>query len=466
MSSSIAALRPKKEPKPHQVSTVGFLLGNTVGFNLSACGSGKTLPTVLSIKLLYEAGKEQKIMVVAPLSVIRATWADHLEEFAPDIPLMLMDDSNKRAKQSEQLKEFRGIVLINPDGVKGVYHSLVNWKPGLIVIDELAGYYRNYGTDRWKAMNLLKTFTRPALWAFTGTPITNHIMDAYAQILLVNPGRLPRKRDSSKVVGYKEFRDMLCFQPYPGVWIPKDGAIERVYEMMQPAIRFTREQVMSEIKEPIRLRKSIPLTPEQKKALKDMVTNGKTQYGDQIISAKETRALVTKLCQISTGTIYDSKGNEVELPYGPRLEALLDLHVEVEYSPIIVAAPFIHTINRLNRDLTSKGKKVAIIYGDVSSNEREDIIQRFQKKELDYLICHPKTLAHGVTLTASHTVCWFGPLYDLELYAQLNDRVFRFGQEGQPLTVELCSTEAEAKVYASLRNKEQLAGKFLDLFGG
>ena len=104
--------------------------------------------------------------------------------------------------------------------------------------------------------------------------------------------------------------------------------------------------------------------------------------------------------------------------------------------------------------------------GETPPAAREEIVQRFQKGELDYLLCHPKTLAHGVTLTASHTICWFGPLYDLELYAQLNDRIFRFGQEGQPLIVELCSVESEAKVYTSLRNKEQLAMKFLDLFGG
>ena len=95
---------------------------------------------------------------------------------------------------------------------------------------------------------------------------------------------------------------------------------------------------------------------------------------------------------------------------------------------------------------------------------RKQIVADFQAGKYDFLICHPETLAHGVTLTASHTVCWFGPIYDLELYAQLNDRIFRYGQENQPLVVEFCSTEAEARVYASLRSKERLSTKFLELF--
>lgn len=465
MGSSIAALKPKKEPMPHQIQTEVFLLSNKLAYNLSACGSGKTLPTVRAIKALYEHGAEQRILVVAPLSVIRATWLDHLEEHAPDIPLLLMDVSTRRKKQAAELGKFNGVVIINPDAIAGVHPTLVDWRPGLIVVDELAGYYRNFGTRRWKALSTLKHLTQPAFWAFTGTPITNHIMDAYAQCLLVNPSKMPRTRTGC-VVGYKQFRDMLCMQPYPNVWVPKPDAVDKVHSAMQPAIRFTREQVMSSIKEPIRLRKQIALTPEQQKALDDMIRDGRAQFGGSVIQTKAMRALIIKLTQITTGTVYGSKGEVIELPYSPRLQALIDLHEEVEYSPLIVAAPFIHTINRLERDLLSRKSRVAVIIGSTAPSARREIVERFQRKELDFLICHPETLAHGVTLTASHTVCWFGPLYDLELYAQLNDRIFRFGQTGQPLVVEFCSTEAESRVYASLRNKERLAVKFLDLFGG
>lgn len=465
MSSSIAALtRPTIVPKPHQIQTVGFMLEHKRAFNLSACGSGKTLPSVQSLQLLFGHGAVKRILVVAPLSVIRATWVDHLERFAEGTPVMLLDVARKRKKQGQELQLFNGIAIINPDGLASMFHELKAWCPKLVVIDELAGYYRNCRTNRWKAMAALLHLCQSACWAFTGTPITKNILDSYAQILLVNPSQLPQRR-SGGPISFIAYRDMLCNQPYPGVWVPKKDALERVYGFMQPAIRFTRQQVMGDIKEPIRLRKDVGLSPEQQKMLKEMVDHGKAAYGDQVIKGAEAQALMTKLLQITLGTVYDAKGGEVELPYSPRLQALLDLYEEVECTPVIVTAPFISTINRLGRDLTAKGHKVAVIIGEVTPKARLEIVERFQRGELDFLLCMAKTLAHGVTLTKSSTICWFGPIYDLELYAQLNDRIFRYGQEAQPLVVEFCSTPAEARVYTSLRGKEQLAGKFLDLFG-
>lgn len=462
----VAPLVEKQEivPRDHQWESLEFLLANRRLFNLSACGSGKTLPAVMAIQALYAGDAVRRFLAIAPLSVIRATWVDHMERFAPDVPVTLLDVASKRRKTAKDLEGFEGVVLVNPDGMKTIFHELKDWKPELIVIDELAGYYRNTRTDRWKSLAALDALCKPAMWGFTGTPVTNDLMDAYAQIMLVNPGMLPRT-SNGRPISFLAFRDMLCVQPYPSVWVPKKDALDRVYKMMQPAVRFTREQVMSDLKEPIRLRKDIPLTPEQKKLHAAMVAQGKAQYGDQTIKGTEAQALATKLTQIATGSVYDSKGEPLHIPIGPRIEALFDLRREVENTPLIVAVPFVHVARRLEEEIAGRGYAVEVIIGEVKPGERGDIVERFQAGKVDFLLCHPKTLAHGVTLTRSHTIVWFGPLYDLELYAQLNDRIFRYGQKEQPLIVEFCSTPGEARIYSALRNKERLAGNFLALFG-
>lgn len=464
MTSLVAALKPKKIPKPHQVETELFLLANKRCYNLSDCGTGKTLPACRAIRLLFNYPAERRILVIAPLSVLPTTWADELEEHAPDVPTLWLDMSHNRAKRKAQLPGFEGVVLINPDGLMSCWHELVAWKPGLVVIDEVAGYYRNCRTTRWKSAATLISKCDPAVWGFTATPVTNSILDSFAQILLINPKMMPRKRDGSWVK-FTQFRDMLCNQPYSGVYVPKPEGLQRVSDWMQPALRFRRADVMKDVKEPIRIKKKVPLTPEQDKLFKQMVAAGKAQYGSQEIKAAEAQALVTKLAQIATGSVYTADGSVVEVPYAPRFDALVDLFQEVSCTPIIVSAPFIHTIHRLEADLKKKGYRVAVIIGDTGQTVRKQIVRDFQDGQYDFLVCHPKTLSHGVTLTASSTVCWFAPLYDLEIFAQLNDRITRYGQEGQPLQVEFFSTEAEAKVYQSLHSKERLAGKFLNLFG-
>lgn len=464
MNSITKLMRPKIVPKPHQWVTAEFLLANERCYNLSACGSGKTLGCILALIMLWQHHKESRIVVVAPLSVIGATWMDHMEEFAPDIPVMRLDNSANRRRIARDILTFKGVVLINPDGIQSLWHELKAWNPGLIIIDELAGYYRNYSTNRWKAMAALLHQCKPAVWAFTGTPVTKNIMDAYAQCLLVNPSRLPPTRNG-RTIKYVQLRDILMYNPVAHVWLPKDGALERVQDIMQPAIRFSRADVMSDIKTPILIRKQVALTTEQKNLIQALVAQGKAQFGGATIGAKEAMTLITKVCQIALGEVYDSKGNAVMVPSKPRVDALMDLFEEGEEQPLIVAVPYIPAMVALKEILLSKGAVVEIIYGDVKPKERQEIIRRFQLGEIDFLLCHPKTLAHGVTLTASSTVVWYGPHYDLELYAQLNDRVFRYGQEGQPLIVELSSTPIENKIYAVLRGKEEMSGSFLQMFG-
>lgn len=459
----VADLKQPITPLPHQWATVEFLLSNKRAFNLSSCGSGKTLPSVLSIKALYEGGAENVILVVAPLSVLGATWLEHLADFAPGVPVLDLSNNTKRRKLLEQNKDFKGVVLINPDGVKTVFHELVALRPGIVVIDELAGYYRTCTTARWKAMAALLELVRAKIWAFTGTPITKNVMDFYAQTLLVNPNKLPRK-SNGRPVSYKVMRDILMTSVGPYNWVPKADAMARVHGMMQPAIRFSRADVMGDILTPIRLRKDIALTEEQTKLLQELSAAGTVKHGTGTISAKEAMAYITKATQIILGAVYDSAGRVQEVDSGPHLQALLDLQEEVEYTPIIVAVPYIEVMHKLADKLRAKGNRVAVIYGDVKPEARLAIIAEFQRGELDFLLAIPKTLSHGVTLTKSHTVCWYGPIYDLELYAQLCDRIFRFGQKDQPLIVEFCSTTVERKMYANLHGKEKFSFSFLELF--
>lgn len=464
MTSIARLMQEEITPLPHQLVSMEFLLSNTRAYNLSSCGSGKTLGCVLALRELFLAQLETRVVVIAPVSVIPATWVDHMERFAPEVPVLMLNKSTTRRKLAKDILTFKGVVLINPDGVEAVIHELVAWMPGLLVIDELSGYYRNYKTNRWKATSFLVYRARPAIWAFTGTPITKNLMDAYAQCLLVNPQMFPPTR-SGKPMKYVEFRDMLMTNPVAHIWLPKTGAIDRVKEIMQPAIRFTREQVMKDIMTPIIIRKQIPLSKEQEQLLKVMSELGKAQYGNAHISAKEARTLITKALQICMGDVYSTSGEAIPVPAGPRFQALMDMFDEVEQTPLIVAVNFIHCLLSLAEKIRLQGYRVAVIYGKTPAKERGDIIKAFQAGEIDFLLAHPQTLAHGVTLTRSSTVVWYGPIYDLELYAQLNDRIFRYGQTGQPLIVEFESTAIERRVYASLKGKQELSGSFLELFG-
>jgi SNF2 family DNA or RNA helicase len=319
-------------------------------------------------------------------------------------------------------------------------------------------------TNRWNALAGLISKYQIPVWPMTGTPLPKGLCDAYAQLMLVAPERLPQRR-SGRAVLFTGFRDMLHTQPYPNVWKPKPGALEQVYAMMQPAVRFTRAQVMAELDEPIRLRREVPLSSDQKRMLAELQAGGKSQHGDATVKGADAQALATKIVQVACGAVYAQEGKIAYPAATARMEAVKQILTEAN-SPIILAVPFIHVTHML-REIAEKDKlRVGVIVGETNPNERTNIVHQFQNGELDILICHPKTAAHGLTLTRSHTIVWYAPLYDLELYAQFNDRISRFGQKEKPCIVELFSTPLEAKIYNCVRNKEVLQGKFLSFFEG
>ena len=59
--------------------------------------------------------------------------------------------------------------------------------------------------------------------------------------------------------------------------------------------------------------------------------------------------------------------------------------------------------------------------------ERTQIVDDFQKGYYDTIVGHPRSMAHGLTMTAGTATIWPSPISDLELYVQGSRRVYRIG---------------------------------------
>ena len=464
--------------KPHQWQTRDFLLANFHNYNLSEMGTGKTLGEVLALRELYLHDAVRRILVIAPLSVLGCVWEPHLRDFAPEVPRLILNNASKRGKLMGAAGN--GVVVINPDGVVSLASEIHAWKPQLIVIDEIAGYYRNMrGTakkiagrkqasqnQRWAALaGIIHAGKNPVpCWPMTGTPTPKGLMDVYAQVMLVTPWRLPLGRNRQPI-RFTALREMLHYQPYPNVWAPKPGAMERVMDMMQPAIRFTRRQVMAELPEALQQRRKVELTKDQARMIEELKANAKTAYGETIIKGVNASALATKITQIACGAVYGQDREIARPSAGPRVAEVCDI-LEQAGAPVILAVPYIHVAHMLVEMFRERKLRAECILGETRPDERTRLVQSFQSGEIDVLVMHPKTAAHGLTLTRAHTVVWYAPFDDAELYEQLNARITRYGQTEQPCVVELYATPAERIVHDRNRGKCALQGTFLEFFEG
>jgi SNF2 family DNA or RNA helicase len=246
-------------------------------------------------------------------------------------------------------------------------------------------------------------------------------------------------------------------------WFPKPTARQDVFEALQPAIRFSKDECL-DLPEVLYQTREIPLTPQAAryyKALKEeMLINA---AGEQI-SAVNAAARLSKLLQVSGGAVYSDTHEVVEFDVKPRLNALLEVLEETEHK-VLVFVPFTHTIEMLSRFLTDNNITNEVINGSVSGNERTRIVNKFQSTpEPRVLVIQPQAASHGVTLTAANTIVFWSPVMSVETYLQCVARIDRMGQKNRMTVVHLQGSEVEKKMYRMLQSKVDSHEKLIDLY--
>jgi SNF2 family DNA or RNA helicase len=320
-------------------------------------------------------------------------------------------------------------------------------------VDE-ATHYKNAQTKRWKTLNKLLT-DQTWLWMMTGTPAAQSPLDAYGIAKLVNPVAVPRF--------FGSFRDMVMYKVTNFKWKPKETATETVYNALQPAIRFTKEECL-DLPDMVYVKREVELTRQQKKYYKELKDKLVLQTAGEEVTAPNAAINMSKLLQISSGAVYTDNGEALEFDIKNRYKVLREA-IDESSKKVLVFVPFKHTIDILTDKLLKDGIPTEIIRGDVSAPKRTDIFHRFQTTPNPrVLVIQPQAAAHGVTLTAANTVVWWGPTSSLETYAQANARVHRSGQDHKCTVVQLQGSAVEKRVYTLLDNRIDVHTKMIDLY--
>ena len=428
------------KPMAHQVDTASFLTVNRKAFVFNDPGTGKTLAALWAADYLMSRGLVRRVLILCPLSIMHAAWMSDLNNSIIHRSAIIAHHP-QAAKRIEMIQSDYEFVICNYDGLNLIADEInADGRFDLVIVDE-ANAYKTMTTKRWKT---LKSIVRPDtyLWMMTGTPASQSPADAYGLAKLVNPQGVPQF--------FTSWRDQVMHKITMFKWAPKPTAKDDVFNALQPAIRFTKEQCL-DLPPVITMVREVPLTPQQTKyynLLKDQMlvhTAGTT------ITAVNAAAGVSKLLQISCGAAYTDEKEVVEFDAAPRLGVLEEILEETERK-VIIFAMFRSTIDAIHAHLTKKGLKVEVIHGGVSATKRADIIQRFQTQpDPRLLVMQPQATAHGITLTAADVVVFYGPLMSVEQYIQCIARADRKGQNSDKVTVlHIQGSPIERKMFKAL----------------
>jgi len=439
------------KPFDHQKITSEFLSINHKAFCFNEAGTGKTSSIIWAADYLMNLNKIKKVLVICPLSIMYSAWqGDIFNTAIHRTTAVAYGSADKRRKLIHNNYDF---TIINFDGVGVVQEDIKEADYDLIVIDE-ANAYKSVSTTRWKTINkIIKPHTM--LWLLTGTPASQSPEDAYGLARLVCPDNVPKFKTA--------WRDKVMHQITRFKWVPKKEAKEEVFRVLQPAIRFAKNDCL-DLPDVMYQTRYVALTPQVEKYYEALKKQMLIETSGHQVTAVNAAAGLNKLLQISGGAVYtDSKG-VIEFDISPRLNALMET-IEQTEQKLLIFVPYRHTIVVVTNFLKKNNLSYDVIHGDVSARKRADIINQFQTSDDPrILVIQPQAASHGVTLTRADTVVFWSPVMGVETYLQCIARMDRVGQKNKMTVVHLQGSDVEKRMYKVLQGKVDQHTALVDLY--
>lgn len=463
-------------PRDNQLHTAAFGTLHQRAFILSEMRTGKTGGAIWAAEYLIQHGFAKRVLVVCLKTTMHVVWQQALFEIVPHRTVAVLHGT--REKRRELLARGDEICIVNHDGLMVFSEETQKGKTVQIDCKELKGLFDliifdeadvlgNHRTKMYKALQSL-LLPETWLWLLTGTPIPTQYIDAWGLLTLVCK-KLP-------VRSWTQFRELVMVKMTQFKWRNREGARQLLFDLMQPAIRFTQAECFD--LPPVQdIFRECEMSAEQKKLYKEMQRAGRLQRSQEEsqVAAANAAVKVAKLLQISSGAVRDENGAKIQIDSTPRLQALLSIFHELGVCPegeckqTAVFMPYKYIMEDVEAFLVKKHFRCVLINGDTPDWKRREVLREFSSdykgtKNYDVLIAHPEVVAHGVDLTASESIIWYAPCFGARLYQQGCARHQGEKQKGNPVIVHLTATRLERERFAALRLSTQTQADFLALY--
>lgn len=439
-------------PLTHQIETAAFIVSHRRGFVLNEMGTMKTASALWAIDYMMQERVVNRVLIVAPLSTLERVW--HPEAFQLLTHRQIVVLHGSRQKRLDLLASDWDIAIINFDGLKIIADEVKkDHRINMVIVDEAAAY-RNAQAQRYKIFkNMLRDDVR--LMLMTGTPCPNTPTDAWALTRLVSPDNVPKY--------FGAFQESTMVKVTQFKWRPRPDGFKIAYAAMQPAVRFRKEDCLT--LPPVTYQdRECKITPDQIAAYKSMSKDMVAELGSVQLTAVNAADKLNKLRQILCGSVRDTQtGEYIVLDHAPRVSLLLEC-IEEAGAKVIVIVPFKGILKHLSEQV-SKHHSCAVINGDVSPKERNEIFRQFKEQdEPKVLLCHPKVMAHGLTLTEADMMVFYAPIYSNEEYQQVTERINRPGQTRSMTIIKIAGSKTEWAIYDAVESKKLGQENILDLY--
>lgn len=404
----------KYKPHNYQQFATDFILNQSICCLMLDMGLGKTVITLTALwQLALDSFDVSRVLVIAPKRVAEDTWPKELAkwEHLTGLTSSLVLGSAAERKAALQRKAF--LYIINRENVAWLVKNHY-WDFDMVVIDELSSFKSNKA-ERFKAMKKVRPMITRIV-GLTGTPAPNTLLDLWPQMYLMDMGQrlgrfiggfrdrffLPDKRNREIIYSYK----------------PREGAEDAIYALISDICISMKAADYLDMPERIDNRIEVSMSPKERKLYDDFQKDMVLSIGDEELDAVNVAALSNKLLQMANGAVYGEDKKVIPI-HDRKLDALEDLVEAANGKPLLVAYWYKHDLQRIK----ARFKNARCI--DTAKD-----IDDWNAGKIPLALIHPASAGHGLNLQdGGCTIVWFGLTWSLELYQQLNARLWRQGQK-------------------------------------
>lgn len=404
----------KYKPHNYQAFASEFILEHPVCCLMLDMGLGKTVITLSALwELVLDRFDVCRILVIAPKRVAEDTWPKEIAKWEHLSGLSFSLVLGSKAEREAALRKRAFIYIINSENVAWLVENY-RWDFDMVVIDELSSFKSNKA-ERFKAMKHVRPkFAR--IVGLTGTPAPNSLLDLWPQMYLLDMGQrlgrfiggfrerffVPDKRNREIIYSYK----------------PRDGAEDAIYSLVSDICISMKAVDYLDMPERIDNRIEVAMSSKEQKLYDDFQRDMVLSIGSEELDAVNAAALSGKLLQMANGAVYGDDKKVLPI-HDRKLDALEDLVEAANGKPLLVAYWYKHDLQRIK----ARFKTARCI--DTSKD-----IDDWNAGKIPLALIHPASAGHGLNLQEGGcTIVWFGLTWSLELYQQLNARLWRQGQK-------------------------------------
>lgn len=436
-------------PFAHQKVTCEFLTQWKKCAVLNEPRTGKSNSCLWAADFLMNERVIRKVLIVSPLSTLDDVWSNAIFLTLYHRSSVVLHGTAERRLRLLKNSDV-DFYIVNHDGFNIIKKHLPP-EVDLVIYDE-AAVLRNPSTNRFKAFaSFMESRPDLRLWLLTGTPTPNEPTDAWALCKLLDAPLLPR---------YTAFREQVMYKAGQWKWKPRPHSEEIVKQLLQPSIRFKRDDCF-DLPDTIYETRKCEMHPDQERLFKKMVKELTVEMNGKQITAVNEATKIQKLLQILLGCMYDSTGSRAYVESEPRVKVIREIIDECE-DKCLVFVPFTGALDDIAERL-AKDFSVEVINGAVSKSERTRIFGDFRNNVSPrVIVADARTMSHGLDLSTATTIIWAGPTNSNETYEQACARISGPKQKKTMSVVHIEATHLERRIFQRLKDRQSLQGILLD----